>query len=154
LDGANWWATPTDHEGFDLGLGQLARRIRKPWVRSAYAASINEQVATLDQTIAAQLIEQRGHYRRSARIGVEDAYTIGSPILRVSPERPRNGAAEERNELTPLHRADRKPKDHPEYSRSGPCIAAKAAASRLRVNHVGLTRPMTSQDVRFTSDSV
>src|SRR5262249_8116613 len=70
LDGANWWAAATDHERLDLGLDQLARRVRKPRVRNTYAASIDDQVAALDQTIAAQLIEQRGHYRRSARIGI------------------------------------------------------------------------------------
>jgi hypothetical protein len=37
-------------------------------------------------------------------------------------------AAEKCNELAPLHRADPKLKDQGEYSRSGPCIAAKAAA--------------------------
>src|SRR5262245_23015087 len=41
----------------------------------------------------------------------------------------RRRAAEQRDELAPLHRADPKPKDHGEYSRSGPCIAAKAARS-------------------------
>ena len=45
----------------------------------------------------------------------------------VDRERPyRCRAAKERNELSPFHRADPKPKDHREYSRSGPCIAAKA----------------------------
>jgi hypothetical protein len=38
-------------------------------------------------------------------------------------------AAQQCDELAPLHRADPKPKDHAEYSRSRPCIAAKAARS-------------------------
>src|SRR5215470_20066319 len=36
------------------------------------------------------------------------------------------GAAEQANELAPLHLDEPKPKDYAEYSRSAPCIAAKA----------------------------
>jgi len=51
-------------------------------------------------------------------------------LLRARSERPRaSGAAEQRYELAPLHRADPKPKDHGEYSRSRQCTAAKAACS-------------------------
>ena len=53
LNGANWWAAATDHEDLDLdlGLGQLARHIRKPWVRNPYAASFRDQVAALDRPL-------------------------------------------------------------------------------------------------------
>src|SRR5262249_3205851 len=47
-------------------------------------------------------------------------------LLRACRERPRCRAAEERDELATFHRADRNPKDYAEYSRSGPCNAAKA----------------------------
>src|SRR5262245_31202442 len=53
-----------------------------------------------------------------------------SGLCRRGWRRPRGRrAADERKELAPLHRADPKPNDHWEYSRSGPCIAAKAARS-------------------------
>jgi hypothetical protein len=57
LERSELWAAATDHESLDLGLGQIARRIRKPRVRNSYAASLNDEVAALDQAIAAQLVE-------------------------------------------------------------------------------------------------
>ena len=42
--------------------------------------------------------------------------------------------------LAPFHRADPRPKDHGEYSRSGPCIAAKAATQCQLMGHSGRNR--------------
>jgi hypothetical protein len=51
-------------------------------------------------------------------------------LLRARRERPRcRRAAQSQDELAPFHRDDPKPEDHAEYSRSRPCIAAKAGCS-------------------------
>ena len=42
--------------------------------------------------------------------------------------------------LAPFHRADPRPKDHGEYSRSGPCIAAKGATQCQLMGHSGRNR--------------
>src|SRR5262249_29008997 len=55
-------------------------------------------------------------------------------------------AAEQANELGPLHLDDSKPKDHAEYSRSKPCIAAKAGRScpvGVRLGHLGVSVQMS-----------
>ena len=52
---------------------------------------------------SAQLVEQRAHQRRSARIGVQDTDAIGPAVLRTRGERPRSRrAAEKGDELAAL----------------------------------------------------
>src|SRR5213078_1100274 len=102
LDGADWRAAAPDHESLDFGLDQLARDIRKPRVRNPNSASVSDQVAGLDQAIAAQLVEQHADRWRSARIGVENTDAIDLGVLRACRERPRRGAAEQCDELAAI----------------------------------------------------
>ena len=81
---------------------------------------------------------------------------IDHPLLRVSQHRPSRGrTANERDELPPPHGTHPKPKDHgPYYSRSGPCIAAKATRwCPLRVMSVGSTRRNAPPYVRYASNT-
>src|SRR5262249_1118219 len=107
-------------------------RLRKPRVRNAYAISINDEVAALDQAVAAQLVEQRGHHRRSARIGVQDTDAIGPTVLRTRHERLRRRAAEQRHELAPSH-----------------SITSSASASSLS----GISRPSVFAVLRLITSS-
>src|SRR6516164_10996298 len=62
--------------------------------------------------------------------------------LRLKIEVPSNRrhTAEQGDELAPLHRADPKPKEHGEYNRLEPCIAAKAPRSCPGVSRAGSPR--------------
>jgi hypothetical protein len=53
---------------------------------------------------------------------------LSRPNSRAAEER---HAAEQRNKVALPHRAGTKPNDHGEYSRSGPCVAAKAVRFQL-----------------------
>src|SRR5262249_42384056 len=85
-----------------------------------------------------------------ARADKADANELAS-LLRVRRQRPYRCTAEERNELPPLHRANPKPNDYGEYSRSGACIAAKAGRPfPLWVNRFTSTSRGRPRNVRFT----
>ena len=63
-------------------------------------------------------------------------------------------AAEKADELAPLHVMTPSPRTNAEYSRSKPCIAAKAGRScPVGVSRVGPKQAAASPDVRFASDS-
>src|SRR5262249_48285657 len=75
--------------------------------------------------------EQQRHYCDTEQNKTDRAHgSSPSPSFRAGQCKRRGGvAAEQANELAPLHLDDSKPKDYAEYSRSKPCIAAKARRS-------------------------
>src|SRR5215813_2552396 len=72
--------------------------------------------------------EQQSHYCDTEQNKTDCAHgSSPSPSLSCRQCKRRGRvAAEQANELAPLHLDDPKPKDYAEYSRSKPCIAAKA----------------------------
>src|SRR5215813_2016971 len=72
--------------------------------------------------------EQQSHYCDTEQNKTDCAHgSSPSPSLSCGQCKRRGRvAAEQANELAPLHLDDPKPKDYAEYSRSKPCIAAKA----------------------------
>jgi hypothetical protein len=97
--------------------------------------------------------EQQSHYCDTEQNKTDRAHGSSPSVFSCGQCKRRGGvAAEQANELAPLHLDDPRPKDYAEYSRSKPRIAAKAGRSCP----VGVISDQGGQshstvDVRFAS---
>src|SRR5262245_40268516 len=122
-------------DDIDLAPGKLGRDLRKPLLASLGPAVLDRDTTTVDPTKFAQSPHKLGHPFASGRTRVRAQEPDGRHLrwlLRARCHRPRRRAAEERDELAPLH-----------------SITSSASCSRCR----GTLRPRALAVLRLTTSS-
>src|SRR5262249_48082605 len=81
----------------------------------------DRHITALDEARFVQAFAERGHdtCAQLRHTGIDKSDHRHRRLLRARRERPRRRAAEQRDELAPIHRARPSPKDHGKYTRWG-----------------------------------
>ncbi len=114
-----------------LSADQIGRHTRQSIVSALGPPVFDLDVMVFDVPSLTQALPEcsRRCCLRLGRATVHEPEYRHRRLLRARCERPRGRRAELHDELAPLHRHDPNSNDHSDYSRSGRCIAAKAARS-------------------------
>src|SRR5262249_47107086 len=91
----------------------------------------DRHITALDEARFVQALAERGHdpCAQLRHTGIDKPNPRHRRLLRARRERPRRRAAEQRDELAPIHRARPRPKDHGKYTRLGAVHRSKSGPS-------------------------